>query len=157
MSKKLLIISDSHGYDDLLLKVLRKEDYDISVFAGDYTTNLNFMKSHFDYFVDGNNDYAHKDVEIFEIEQLKFVLVHSHQFFSFDKEVYFKRMREFAKKYNANVLIYGHTHYQIIDSEIEPILVNPGSIALPRGPKQKGSYVVATIDKNKINFKIKYI
>lgn len=157
MSKKVLILSDSHGYDNLLLNVLKKENYDISIFAGDYTTDLTFMKAHFDYFVDGNNDYQHKDVEIFEVEELKFVLVHSHQFFSFDKEKYFSRMREFGKKYDADIVVYGHTHYQLIDDESKPILVNPGSIALPRGPKKKGSYIVATVDKNKINFKVKYI
>ncbi len=157
MSKKLLIISDSHGYDDLVLKVLKKEDYDVSVFAGDYTTDLSFMKAHFDYFVDGNNDYQYKDVETFKIENIKFVLVHSHQFFSFDKDKYFSRMREFAKEHNADVLIYGHTHYQLIDDEQTPILVDPGSIALPRGPKKKGSYIVCLVDQNKIDFKVKYI
>lgn len=159
MSKKLLILSDSHGFNNLIDEVLKKEQgkYDYACCAGDYCTEISYMKQCFNWFVDGNNDYGYKDIQTFKIENLKFVLVHSQHQFSFDKNKYFSALRELGKQHQANVVIYGHTHYQDIDQTEEPILVNPGSIALPRGPKKIGSYVIATIDKDKISFKVKYI
>ncbi len=159
MSKKLLILSDSHGFNDLIEKVLKKEEgeYDFACFAGDHCTEISYMKQHFHWFVDGNNDYGYKNVQAFTIEDVKFVLVHSQHQFSFDKNKYFLELRKFGKEHKANVVIYGHTHYQDIDETNVPILVNPGSIALPRGPEKIGSYIIATINNDRISFKIKYI
>ncbi len=157
MSKTILIMSDSHGFDKAINRVLSEERYDIAVFAGDYTTDLTYMKEHFDYFVDGNNDYGHKDIQEFKVENVRFVLVHSHTMFSFNKDTYFNRMREFGREHKADVVIYGHTHLENINNDELPILVNPGSIALPRNIEQKPSYIIATVDNREINFKIKYM
>lgn len=157
MDKTLLIMSDSHGCDNLILRVQRKEKYDVAIFAGDYTTNIDFMKEHFNYFVDGNNDYGYKDTQDFEIEGIKFSLIHSHTLFSFDKDKFFSNLRSFGIKHHADVVIYGHTHYEDINNENKPILINPGSISLPRSPKGKGSYIIANINNKGISFKIKYL
>jgi predicted phosphodiesterase len=57
MKKRILVLSDSHGSNDLMIRIIEKEAADLVIHAGDYCTGISIMKKHFHYFVDGNNDY----------------------------------------------------------------------------------------------------
>jgi putative phosphoesterase len=76
MKKRILVLSDSHGTNDLMVKVIEKEAADLVIHAGDYSTSIGTMKQYFNYFVDGNNDYDWKNVEIFIYGEFKFLLTH---------------------------------------------------------------------------------
>jgi len=86
MNVKILVISDSHGLNNNVNKVLEYEQADYVFHAGDYTTNLKFMKDHFDLFVDGNNDFQYEDIQTIKIGKFQFLIIHGHQCYSFNKE-----------------------------------------------------------------------
>jgi putative phosphoesterase len=79
MDKRILILSDSHGTNDLMLRIIEKESPDLVIHAGDYCTSVKTMKQHFHHFVDGNNDYEWKNSDVFVYEGYKFLLIHGHQ------------------------------------------------------------------------------
>ena len=39
---------------------------------------------------------------------------------------------DFAKRFGADILIFGHTHIPYLEKEEDVILLNPGSLALPK-------------------------
>jgi predicted phosphodiesterase len=57
MSQRILVLSDSHGTNDLMIRIIEKESADLVIHAGDYCVGTHTMKKYFHYFVDGNNDY----------------------------------------------------------------------------------------------------
>ncbi|MGM0472143.1 MAG: phosphodiesterase [Bacillota bacterium] len=58
--------------------------------------------------------------------QLKIVIYHGYQHDSTAKRV------KFAKRFGADILIFGHTHKPLIKEQEGVILLNPGSVALPK-------------------------
>ncbi|GHU33406.1 hypothetical protein FACS1894166_08780 [Bacilli bacterium] len=54
---KILVISDNHGNELLMRKVIDSEKAELVVHAGDYGISVATMKQLFDHFVIGNNDY----------------------------------------------------------------------------------------------------
>jgi predicted phosphodiesterase len=40
MKKRILILSDSHGVNDLMVRIIQKETADLVVHAGDYSTSI---------------------------------------------------------------------------------------------------------------------
>ncbi len=47
----------------------------------------------------------------------------------------------------SRVMVYGHTHISLINQETELLVINPGSISLPRGGLP-ASVAILTIDKD---------
>ncbi|MCK8823967.1 phosphodiesterase [Fuchsiella alkaliacetigena] len=74
----------------------------------------------------------------------KIVIYHGYQH---DSE---KERVEFAKKFGADILIFGHTHLPLIKEEAGVILLNPGSIALPKQEPAQASLAVIEDDKIEI-------
>ena len=59
-TKRILVMSDTHGLkQDDITKIIAKENCDYNIHCGDYLYDFDYMKEHFDYFVDGNNDVKH--------------------------------------------------------------------------------------------------
>ncbi len=56
---------------------------------------------------------------------------------------------EFAKRFGADLLIFGHTHQPVIKEIDGIILLNPGSISLPKQDPQVST--LAIIEEEKIN------
>ena len=150
---KLLLISDNHGHRKVLLDILKKETYDISVHLGDSQLSEDFMQNNFTYYVQGNHDTYLPVHDSFEIEGNKIVIGHGHYFLGFFDPA--KGATKFAKKYKANIVIFGHSHYPC-NIIIENVLcVNPGSCSLPRNPEGR-SYAIMKIDNQKVDVEIKY-
>jgi putative phosphoesterase len=66
-------------------------------------------------------------------------------------------LRKVGKDNNVDIVIYGHSHIPVIDESSQPIIVNPGSISLPRNPDRLKTYLVIEFDNDKIHFIIKHI
>jgi predicted phosphodiesterase len=41
MKKRILVLSDSHGTNDLMSQIIQKEAADLVIHAGDYATPIN--------------------------------------------------------------------------------------------------------------------
>ncbi|ADO76509.1 phosphodiesterase [Halanaerobium praevalens] len=105
------------GYDTKgLVEHLNKIDY-----------NLLAVKGNVDALVDDwVLPYPLPEFSLIEDNGLRIVIYHGYQHQT-DAE-----RAEFAKKFGAQMLIYGHTHLPQLKKEAGVILLNPGSIALPK-------------------------
>ncbi len=53
-----------------------------------------------------------------------------------------ENIEAFAKKYNLNILIFGHTHQPIIKgTEYNVLLLNPGSPTQPKAPHERPGFM----------------
>ena len=69
-----------------------------------------------------------------------------------------ENLKEEATVRGADIVLFGHTHRPVIDTEGEVIAVNPGSLSYPRQEGRKPSYAVMVLDENdKISFSIKFL
>jgi hypothetical protein len=156
--KKIIILSDTHGNNDVMSRILKSNNYDIAIHSGDYECDPNYMIKNFDYFVQGNHDFHNQPNKLtFEIEGIKFHLQHGHLIGSYDDLDDNNYMSDIISALEIDVIIHGHTHKtKVVELDNNKYIVNPGSTILPRGTSE-ASYLLATIDNGKINFEIKLV
>lgn len=63
---------------------------------------------------------------IYDNNGFRVVLYHGHQHDTVEERV------DFACRFGADLLIFGHTHLPLLEEKDNVILLNPGSIALPK-------------------------
>jgi putative phosphoesterase len=115
------------------------------------------MKQYFHHFINGNNDYDWKDIDLFSYSGYRFLLIHGHQYWSWNETKWYEKLREFGVTNKADIVIFGHSHKDFIDTTHKPFLFNPGSISLPRKASFEKSYGIIEIDdKQNLKFKIKF-
>ena len=132
MSTFITVLSDSHGFKDNIKKL--KGDFyssDYIVHLGDGEMDMRPYFSEFAsklYGVSGNCDGAYnaKSQVILQIEQVKILCVHGH---NFGVKTSLIRLGEHAKKLNCNAVLYGHTHIAKISNYDGVLLLNPGTIS----------------------------
>ncbi len=160
---KVLIVSDTHGINDELFRVLKIEgEPDFLIHAGDIDGSEEIIRNSVKCpvkMVKGNNDFGSElnREEQFMVGNLSVFLTHGHYdgvYYGADK-IFYK-----AASRNANIAIFGHTHvpYKAYDEELGIWAVNPGSLTYPRQAGGKYSYMVMEIDgEGKPSFAIKYL
>ncbi|MGL5520381.1 MAG: metallophosphoesterase family protein [Metamycoplasmataceae bacterium] len=156
--KTIIIISDSHGNNNEIKKILNNNFHDISICAGDYETDLNFIKENFTYHVKGNNDFDDNNTDMFfSIGKFKFFLQHGHLLGNYSQLDDKEYMKNFLKLYDVDVIIHGHTHITKIEKiDNKKFIINPGSITYPRG-NSKASFIICKVFDDNIEFEIKEI
>ena len=137
----IAVVSDTHRVNKYinLAKELIK-DADILIHLGDNTDDVEVLKSGFKgevYAVAGNCDYStqYPKEAIIEVNGRKIFFTHGDLYgvkHSMNN-IYYR-----GKELDVDIVLFGHTHEQIIEEEKGIILMNPGSISLPRF---KGRYV----------------
>lgn len=147
---RVLIVSDTHGKNGNLEKVLRLvAPLDLVFHLGDlegsegYIENIAPCPVHM---VSGNNDFftSVPAEKIVVIGRHKIFMSHGHRYgVSFDTV----RIKEVAREHGCDVVFFGHTHRPVIDQEDDVIAVNPGSISYPRQENRRPSYVLMDIDR----------
>ncbi len=152
--RKILVVSDSHGKNENLKKVMKKLDryVDLVIHLGDstgfpediacYTTKPIIM-------IKGNCDYygGYPKNTILKIKGHKFLLMHGTNFYG---EATLDEMQSTAMNNDADVLLVGHTHVPLVHDEGEwgVSVANPGSISLPRQYPRQPSYLVINVKKD---------
>jgi putative phosphoesterase len=66
-------------------------------------------------------------------------------------------LKELGITNEADIVIFGHSHKDYINTTDKPYLFNPGSITLPRNSLMQKSYGIIEIANQEIDFQIKYI
>ena len=149
--KKILVISDTHGRTKNLEQVLP------SVGPLDYLFHLGDVGRDADYieviagcpccFVAGNNDFYSElpNERLPKIEETRFFLTHGHYYYV---NAHKNLLAKVAKEKGATVAIFGHTHVPF-QEEIEGVLLlNPGSLSLPRQEDHYPTYMIVYVHED---------
>lgn len=125
---KLLITSDVHGrLDDLKQVILKHQDCNLHLNAGDMSLDPKYYESLNVITVKGNNDFG-VDLpleRLIDIEGQKILLTHGHK-----ESVKFglSRLKLKAKLLGANIVIFGHTHQKHMEIDQGILFINPGAL-----------------------------
>ncbi|MBY0124000.1 metallophosphoesterase family protein [Bacillus sp. S/N-304-OC-R1] len=151
---RILILSDSHGLTEELTEIRKKHSKEISmlVHCGDSELETNHSCLEGFTVVRGNCDFDESFPEdlIEDIGKYKMFITHGHRY---SVKSTLLNLSYRAKELGANIVCFGHSHYlgaEIID---DILFINPGSIRLPRGRKEK-TYVIMDVDNNEINLRV---
>lgn len=147
---KILIVSDTHGREENLEKVLEKEG------AIDRLIHLGDVEGSEDYIrmitgatpvsmVAGNCDYwsdLPREALVELGDHLAFI-THGH-YYGVNGGV--EQLRARAVEAGADIAMYGHTHRPYLEQEDDMTILNPGSLSLPRQQGRKPSYMVMELE-----------
>ncbi len=148
---KILIVSDTHGRHETLLKVLRKEEpADMLVHCGDTEGEEDWIRLHTQCLsvpiVKGNNDFFSRlpsELEL-DIAGLHVFITHGH---AYGVSMGTERLIEEALSRKADIVMYGHTHRPMIERQDNLWVINPGSLSYPRQEGHDPTYIVMTLNK----------
>ena len=147
---KLLVISDTHRDISKACKILN----DIGdmlcgvIHCGDLYDDFQLLKARYKnlkfYGVKGNCDYGcqGENEEVITVGGKRIFITHGHNYgvnFSTDR-IYYRAM-----ELGVNACLYGHTHIPLCENCNGIVILNPGSLTLPRG-NSKASYGILTIE-----------
>lgn len=159
---RILIISDTHGYEDNLKEVLRlvgKPDHLLHL--GDIEGAEERIREMAGCPVDvvaGNCDFFSRmpKVRFVELGGYKIMMTHGHYYYV---TVGTRDLVEEAKTNGCNVVMFGHTHKPFLNEEDRELTVlNPGSLSFPRQEGRRPSYILMDIDEyGKAHYSIHYL
>ena len=135
--KKVLVLSDSHGYLDNARHVLTRLEGQVEAVAhlGDHDEDARRLAAEFPglpfHVVKGNNDYGTDTPNSKRIfcDGRMLLLCHGH------KQRVGRNLQTLAywgEEQEADVVLFGHTHRAYHGQWGRQLLFNPGSISLPR-------------------------
>lgn len=152
---RVMVVSDSHGGNHYMLECIRvfETQIDAIIHLGDHIKDVDDIKRNFPnikiYAVAGNNDYVSQSSEsLIELDGYKLFLTHGHKYSPYSGV---ETLRYKGLEVGADVVLYGHTHSQLADYH-DILILNPGSISLPRGNNIK-SFAILELNNNNINYK----
>lgn len=143
---KVLIMSDSHGLTDEVeeIKARHSSDVDAMIHCGDSELDYDSKPLEHFHYAKGNCDFDPEmsDHQVVEIEGITFFVTHGHllRIKSTLMPLYYK-----AKEAGAQVACFGHSHIAGAEKVEDLLLINPGSIRLPRDHKEP-SYTILSWD-----------
>ncbi len=149
------VFSDSHGNKENLFKamVLAQKNHGTKGFAylGDGAGDFLELKKHFPSYlhwqVQGNCDYFHPMISLEKtivLENQKIFLTHGHRYGVKENR---KKLMEETGRREGNMVLYGHTHQEIVVEEEGIWAINPGSIGKALNP----TFVIVKIEKDQIS------
>jgi len=149
--KRILIVSDTHRKNNNLVKVLNDTGrIDLLIHLGDAEGSEDYIEAIADCPVEilaGNSDFftdLDREKEI-QIGKYKVFLTHGQDYnVSFD----LSDIQEEARSRGADIVMFGHTHRPVIESDGCLTVLNPGSLSYPRQEGRRPSYIIMDIDKN---------
>lgn len=151
---KLLVVSDTHGDDFLLETIINIEKPDYILHAGDHELSKQWLLEHNIIYVKGNNDYHGEDELILSINNKVISITHGHKQYSiFD---WHKSLYTYFNEHSPDIIIYGHSHKEVIDKYNKTLIINPGSISYPRNKDKIGTYIIINLTES-IEIEIKKI
>lgn len=146
---KILVVSDSHGRNDNMIRTIKKvSPIDMMLHLGDIDMGpeeLEHLAGCKVYAVCGNNDFLadYPKELLIEIGKHKVFMTHGHRYrISYG----LKDLAQAAKSKGADTVLYGHTH--VVSSKIVDgiLMLNPGSISLPREYPYRPSFMIIETD-----------
>ena len=157
---KYLLVSDTHGKDENFYKVLDiEEPIDGIIHCGDFDGSEGKYAIAANcpvYFVAGNNDYfsdLNRELE-FTLDGHMVFLSHGNRYLvGMDLE----NIRSEGMSRGAEIICFGHTHKPVAKTMGGVYVFNPGSLSYPRQEGRRPSYIILSIDGDKVDAEIKYL
>lgn len=158
---KVLIVSDTHGRDENLERVVYQETpFDYLIHCGDVEGREFFIEALAECpcsIVMGNNDFF-SDLprqEEIVLAGRKILVTHGHYY---GVSMGISELVDAAKESGCEVAFYGHTHLPMVEEENGVLAVNPGSLAFPRQRGRRPSYAVMEAEEGKeLQIEIRYL
>lgn len=147
---KVLIVSDTHGQENNLEKVLSQVGpIDHLIHLGDVIGAEDDICAMTDApvtIVCGNCDYGSElpQEEIVELGKYRALLTHGNNYYVSSTLEYLK---ERAHELEVDIVMYGHTHQPYLEQEDNLTILNPGSLSLPRQEGREPSYILMETDR----------
>ena len=149
---KVLIVSDTHGHDENLERaVMMETPFDMLVHCGDVEGREIFIEALVDCpccIVAGNNDFFSdlpREVMI-QLEGHRILVTHGH-YYGVSMGLY--GVLDEGKARECQVVLFGHTHRPVEETEEGILLLNPGSLSYPRQEGRRPSYAVMELQQGK--------
>ena len=158
---KVLIVSDTHGHDENLEKaIMRETPFDMLIHCGDVEGREIFIEAFIEcpcHIVSGNNDFFSdlpREVMI-QLEGHRILVTHGH-YYGVSMGLY--GVLDEGKARECQVVLFGHTHRPVEETEEGILLLNPGSLSYPRQKGRQRSYIVMEKENGKKpTFEIRYL
>lgn len=147
---KVLIVSDTHGKDTNLEKVVHMEaPFDMLIHCGDVEGREFFIQALAEApccIVSGNNDFFSdlpREEEI-NLAGNKVLVTHGHYYgVSMD----LRGLVDEAVSRDCQAAFFGHIHKPVVAERNGVLVINPGSLSYPRQQGRKPSYVILEVDE----------
>ncbi len=144
---RVLVISDTHGMIDRAIYIARTGNFDKILHLGDtYTDAKNIAKkTGIDTIgVLGNCDFASGELEkTIVLNGCKIKLTHGHKY---DVKYSNDLLKFLIRQEGLDIVLYGHTHVADVEWLARSLILNPGSISLPRDGAP--SYAIIEINED---------
>lgn len=134
---KILVMSDSHGRRDLVEDCVRRHtEAEVVIHLGDVLTDVEYLVPQFPekqfYFVHGNCDWRtdYPAAQCVEIGGVRVFFAHGHRL---AVKYGLTTFMAVARQNEAHICLYGHTHEPYNKYHDGLYVMNPGSLAEPRG------------------------
>ena len=159
---KVLIVSDTHGREQNLAEALEQTGpIDQLIHLGDVEGGAEHIRELAGdapaASIAGNNDFFCDlpNERIFTLGGHRIFMTHGHGYFVHSGTLYLKRE---ARKKGADIVMFGHTHKPYMEEDNELLVLNPGSLSLPRQEGHRPTYIVMEIaDDGQISYELCYL
>ena len=156
---KVLIVSDTHGREQNLAEALEQTGpIDQLIHLGDVEGGAEHIRELAGdapaAIIAGNNDFFCDlpNERIFTLGGHRIFMTHGHGYFVHSGTLYLKRE---ARKKGADIVMFGHTHKPYMEEDNELLVLNPGSLSLPRQEGHRPTYIVMEIaDDGQISYEL---
>lgn len=153
---KILVVSDSHGDDQILKTILDKfaNQVDLLIHTGDSEfSSDNPLVEKFN-LVKGNMDFVSFPKElVLKLGDDTILVTHGHLF---SVGISLTSLTLEGQEVGADMIFYGHTHELLATIENKTLIVNPGSISYPRGQYQRIGGTFAIVDVTMEKFDVQF-
>ncbi len=147
---KILIVSDTHGRDTALKKLLKRtEPIDMLIHCGDVEGGEEEIRAAARcpvHMVAGNNDFfcdLPREEEFF-IGRYRVLLTHGHYYYI---TMGTQMLKEDARARGFDIVMFGHTHRPVLEQGKDITILNPGSLSYPRQEGRRPSYIIMELDR----------
>ena len=159
---KVLIVSDTHGREQNLAEALEQTGpIDQLIHLGDVEGGAEHIRKLAGdapaAIIAGNNDFFCDlpNERIFTLGGHRIFMTHGHGYFVHSGTLYLKRE---ARKKGADIVMFGHTHKPYMEEDNELLVLNPGSLSLPRQEGHRPTYIVMEIaNDGQISYELCYL
>lgn len=145
---KVLLLSDSHLYNEILENVLRNVKSDLIIHCGDGVFHENDPLLNKIYTVRGNHDLPFLPInQSIDIDKYKCLITHGHFFHIYAG---YDELYQYMVENQYDICFHGHTHVPHVEYYHDKLMINPGSIMFNRGSSECGSYAIVDVDDHHI-------